>query len=194
MEHHDGIEQLLHNSRSGRPSDLDALLAAIRPWVRQQARLLLNPAFERRLDGSDIAQDVCLRAARGFAEFQGTRPAQFFAWIDRILHRVIIDEFERHRAGIRDLRREVAESRVLATLVQRESSPEQRAVRDEQAVALAGALEQLPPHQREVLEGRFFDQRSFAELATAMGKSEGALRVVCLRALRKLQELLGDEP
>ncbi len=194
MEQHDGIEHLLHTSRSGRPSDLEALLAAIRPWVRQQARLLLNPSVGRRLDGSDIAQEVCLRVARGFEDFQGTRPAQFFAWLDRILQRVIIDEFDRHGASARDIRREAAESGVLAKLVQRELSPDQRARRDERAVALAGALEQLPPHQRAVLEARFFDQQSFAELAASLGKSEGALRVVCLRALRKLQKILGDEP
>jgi RNA polymerase sigma factor (sigma-70 family) len=107
------------------------------------------------------------------------------AWVARIVRNAVADGGRHDRAGRRD-RRDRPGSTALARLA-RGSSPERRAARQEDAVRLAAALERLPEHQREVLRARFFEGLSFAEIGERTGKSEGALRVVCLRAIDRLR-------
>jgi RNA polymerase sigma factor (sigma-70 family) len=50
----------------------------------------------------------------------------------------------------------------------------------------------LPPDQRRVLEGRFFEQRSIRELAQELGRSEGAVKQLQFRALETLRNHMRD--
>jgi len=55
------------------------------------------------------------------------------------------------------------------------------------------ALEKLPSSQREVVELHWFQERPYAEVATIVGTSEGAVRVRAHRAYATLKQLLGSE-
>lgn len=63
----------------------------------------------------------------------------------------------------------------------------------ERSRLLHAALEQLPISQREVVELHWFQERPFAEVATIIGTSEGAVRVRAHRAYTTLKHLLGSE-
>jgi RNA polymerase sigma-70 factor (ECF subfamily) len=54
---------------------------------------------------------------------------------------------------------------------------------------MADALSRLPEDMQQVLLGRHVDGRSHAEIAAALGRTEGAVRMLYLRALRRLREL-----
>jgi RNA polymerase sigma factor (sigma-70 family) len=62
-------------------------------------------------------------------------------------------------------------------------------VLEEEALWLSEALERLSPNQRLVLELRFFDRLSAAQVAERVGKSAEAVRQDQHRALLRLQEL-----
>jgi RNA polymerase sigma-70 factor (ECF subfamily) len=51
----------------------------------------------------------------------------------------------------------------------------------------------LPAVQREVIELRFSEERSIREVAEAIGKTEGAVKQLQLRALRSLRDRMGDD-
>jgi len=55
------------------------------------------------------------------------------------------------------------------------------------------ALEKLPSSQREVVELHWFQERPYAEVATIVGTSAGAVRVRAHRAYATLKQLLGSE-
>jgi RNA polymerase sigma-70 factor (sigma-E family) len=57
---------------------------------------------------------------------------------------------------------------------------------------LAGALQQLPVRQRQVVVLRFFVDLSVSETAAVIGCSEGAVKTHCSRALARLRELLAE--
>jgi RNA polymerase sigma-70 factor (ECF subfamily) len=59
--------------------------------------------------------------------------------------------------------------------------------------ALLDALRLLRPDQQECLVLRFLQELSVAETATVMGRSEGAIKQLQLRAVRALAELLPEE-
>ena len=62
----------------------------------------------------------------------------------------------------------------------------------ERQALFAQMLDRLPPDQRRVLEGRFFEQRSIRELAQELGRSEGAVKQLQFRALETLRNHMRD--
>jgi len=45
----------------------------------------------------------------------------------------------------------------------------------------------LPANQRRVIQGRFVEERSIREIAKELGRSEGAVKQLQLRALQNLR-------
>ena len=64
----------------------------------------------------------------------------------------------------------------------------------ESAVWLERTLSALPPHYRQVLELRFLQGRSIREAAREMGRTEGAVKVMQLRALRAAAQTPATPP
>jgi RNA polymerase sigma-70 factor (ECF subfamily) len=61
----------------------------------------------------------------------------------------------------------------------------------ERKAILAEMVESLMPDQRMVIVRRFIEQRSIREVATELGRSEGAIKQLQLRALENLREKMG---
>ena len=59
------------------------------------------------------------------------------------------------------------------------------------SVLLGKLVQSLPDDQRRVVERRFVDQRSIREIAHEMGRSEGAIKQLQLRALQSLRARFG---
>lgn len=62
----------------------------------------------------------------------------------------------------------------------------------ERSVLLGKLVDALPEDQRHVIQRRFIDQRSIREIAHEMGRSEGAIKQLQLRALQTLRARLGS--
>ena len=60
----------------------------------------------------------------------------------------------------------------------------------EQSVMLGQLVDALSPDQRLVIMRRFIDQKSIREIALELGRSEGAIKQLQLRALDNLREKL----
>jgi RNA polymerase sigma-70 factor, ECF subfamily len=58
----------------------------------------------------------------------------------------------------------------------------------EQRAMLYQLVDTLPDDQRRVILRRFIGQRSLREIATELGRSEGAVKQLQLRALQNLRE------
>jgi RNA polymerase sigma-70 factor (ECF subfamily) len=108
------------------------------------------------------------------------RPAaSFSAWLYRIAGNLAADH---HRQGRRyaDAEPEGAS----------EAEPWDLAERRELAIQLSAAMEHLTEEQRLVLIGKYAEGWSTRDLASALGKSEGAVESMQHRALRRLGNLL----
>ncbi len=62
---------------------------------------------------------------------------------------------------------------------------------EEQAVKVRRALETLPEDYRQVIVWRYQEERSFAEIAERMGRTENAVRKLWFRAIERLEQALG---
>jgi RNA polymerase sigma-70 factor (ECF subfamily) len=194
-------EQMIQEARMGTDAVLGPLLDLYRNYLRLLARLEIGRQLQGKLDASDIVQETFLEAHRNFARFQGTSEPQFVSWLRQILAAKAANLL-RHYLGTqgRDVRleRELAtnldnSSRALGErLIGPWSSPSQQAVRREQSVLLADALERLPADYREVIVLRHLEGLSFPEVARCMGRSVDSVQKLWLRALARLRRSFGE--
>jgi RNA polymerase sigma-70 factor, ECF subfamily len=194
-------EQLIEEARIGAEADLGPLLDLYRNYLRLLARLEIGRRLQGKLDASDLVQETFLEAHRNFTRFQGSSEAQFVAWLRQILAAKVANLL-RHYLGTqgRDIRLEQQLALDLDNssrgfgekLVASLSSPSQQAVRREQAVLLADALERLPADYREVIVLRHLEGQSFPEVAQHMGRSVDSVQKLWLRALARLRRSFGE--
>ena len=126
-----------------------------------------------RADAEDITAEVFQRALEHLSQFEW-RGTPFVAWLFRIASHAIADHWA--RAG-----REAGAP--LGAMPATDPAFEHQ-------VALFQLVERLPGEQRRVIELRFGEGRSIQETAAAVGKSEGAIKQLQLRALRNLRKAM----
>jgi RNA polymerase sigma-70 factor (ECF subfamily) len=197
-------EQLLAGARRGDNGRLGELLQLYHNYLALLARTQIDLHLRGRADPSDLVQETLLEACRDFGQFRGQTEGEFMAWLRRILLHNLARTAEKHlKARKRDARREVPLRRLAeleessaafeSALVSRWSSPSAQAQRRELAALLADQLARLKPDYREVIVLRNLEGLSFEEVARRMGRQSGAVRMLWLRALDQLKQLLERE-
>jgi RNA polymerase sigma-70 factor (ECF subfamily) len=178
----------LERARRGDAGALGELLESYRPYLSVLARALHQQRLQARVDDSDLVQDALLEAHRNFAGFRGSTLEELTAWLRQIVVRAAVRRTRDHlTAGKRNATREQPLG-ARSDLPQAGSSPSDQAIRHEEAARVAAALGRLPDDMREVLLGRHLEGDSYAALAERLGRSEGAVRVLYTRALRRLRD------
>jgi RNA polymerase sigma-70 factor (ECF subfamily) len=185
------LRPLLERCRDGDPEALNALLGKLRPYLRLLVRSRLGPDLGRQSEASDLVQESLWRIYRGFRQFAGQGVPELLGWVGQIANHVVIGWERQQGADKRNRRREVCRGQAPAAAFSENSTPEQRLMQDEDAARLAEAMERLPEAYREVIQARIFDQLPFADISERTGKSVGALRVLCLRAIERLRKEMG---
>ena len=198
-------QELLDQVRRGEGAALDRLLGAHRDPLRRMIDLRLDPALSRRVDASDIVQDVLLEASRRLQDYLRNPAMPFHLWLRHIAKDHMIDAHRRHRqAQRRSLDREqpivpagLADQSSLelaGQFLDREMTPATAAVRHELQRRMQEAVAGLDEDDREIILMRHYEQLSNHEVAAALGLTEAAASMRHLRAVRRLREaLLGEQ-
>jgi RNA polymerase sigma-70 factor (ECF subfamily) len=196
-------EELLKQARAGNAPALGRLLELYRNYLAILARLQVGRRLQGKVDDSDLIQETYLEAHRHFDQFRGTSEAEMVSWLRQILAGVLANLVRRYvgtqRRDVR-LERQLAgeldeSSRALdGGLVAPHSSPSQLAVRREQGVLLADALQRLPEDYREVIVLSHLEGLKFPEVARRMGRTVPSVKNLWARALGKLRRALGENP
>ncbi|MEM8882650.1 MAG: sigma-70 family RNA polymerase sigma factor [Planctomycetota bacterium] len=186
-------EELIADARSGCGEALNELLSLYRAQVRYEAGMRLEGSLGAKLDGSDAAQNVLLRATERFDQFRGDSAGEFAAWLRTILNNHLRDEQRRYLGETRSVAREVPiedtdwvdENRqrlAVAEATGADVNAEQR----ELSLQVANALERMPERAREVLLMRNYEQLEWAEIARRLKTTPDAARMRWSRALHQL--------
>jgi RNA polymerase sigma-70 factor (ECF subfamily) len=193
-------ENLLREAKAGDPANLGRLLELYRRYLGLLARVQIGRRLQGKVDASDLVQETFLEAHRNFDRFRGGSEAEFVAWLRQILAGNLADMMRRFLgAKGRDVRLEreiqdaLDQSSMLLdrALVAPQSSPSQQAVRREQGVLLADALDRLPDDYREVLVLRHLEGLAFPEVAGRMGRSVDSVEKLWMRGLVRLRQIMG---
>ncbi len=198
------ISSLIARARSEGPASLGPLLEKYANYLRLLAITHIDAKLRARVSPSDIVQETNVDAHRSFAAFRGHSEGEFVAWLRTILVHNIARLVERHvLAEKRDVRREISLQRIGRSLerstirlhqllASREPSPSSQLLERERAVLLADHLAALPEHYRQVIVLRNLEGLPFATVARRMDRSEGAVRMMWLRAVNALKERISE--
>jgi len=186
----DDTLRLLLRARDGDAAALGQLLDQQRGHLHELASRLLDNRIRHRVDASDLVQQTCLSVHKKIAEFDGSNPAQFVAWL-RQIHEHNIQNAVRDQlhAG----RRAAGQDRPLANddiVDAGAESPSRRMSRQEDASRLCEVLDNLPADEREALRLRYVEGLSLADSAAALGLTRDALLWLIKRGLRRAREQL----
>jgi RNA polymerase sigma-70 factor (ECF subfamily) len=197
-------QELLTRATAGDPAAVNALLDRYREALRRMLGLRMDPALQRRVDASDIVQDVLVEANRRLTEYLASPKLPFHLWLRQIARDRLIDAHRRHRlAARRSLDREQPNEApatgdhsaldLVGLIADREITPATAATMRELELRFQAALATLDEADREVILMRHFERLSNQEVAAALELSEAAAGMRYLRAMRRLRVVLGDE-
>jgi RNA polymerase sigma-70 factor (ECF subfamily) len=146
----------------------------------------LNPPLLRYLRGrvgegaDDVAAAAWLDVARNLATFQGD-DTDFRRGLFTIARRRLVDELRRRGRRPEQLTGELVEARRLG---------DDPADRPDDLTAALSLVRLLPGDQADAVLLRVVVDLDVSGVAAVMGRSEGSVRVLTHRGLRRLQELL----
>ena len=203
-------DRLLREAADGRHESLGPLLESYRNYLTLLATSQLDDRLRVKVSASDLVQETMLHAFRDFDQFGGSNERQLLAWLRQILINRLHTFVQQHvLAKKRSMRREVSLEQMGVALgrstnnlqagwflADSDPSPSARAAQRETSVTLANHLSEMPAAYREVIVLRNLRGCSFPEVAEKMQRSNGAVRMLWLRAIAELQQRMngGDAP
>lgn len=138
--------------------------------------------LHNRADAEDAVEEAFVKAYRALGKFRGD--ARFSTWLYRIAVNHILNML---RKGSRLYSSDLDLDRVESPDKPTEASRQRKL-----QVAVALAIDKLPPRQRAIFHMRYEEERSHGEIAEILGLSEGAVKASYHHAVAKLRESLRD--
>ncbi len=186
---------------------------ALTPYIKAQNDHLLaviaqkmGAALKSKIEPQDILQEVLVSAFNSYDELDWSSRDPF-VWLCQLADRRIIDAHRRYvSAEKRSAKREVslnlksssaadaAEGEMIDLLVKSMTMPSAAFSRDQKAIRMQAAMAELPELGREAVRLRYVEGWASKEIAKELGKSDAAIRVLLSRTLKKLHEMIGDDP
>ena len=194
------VSQLIEAARAGDRAARDRLFELCRDYLGFIARSQIETWLRVKVDASDLVQQTMLEAHRDFERFQGGSEREWLAWLRKILSHNAAD-FVRHYRGTakREARREVrfrdpADSRASGAPEPAAGgvTPSQEFLQFDNELRATAAMALLPADYQEVILLRNLQRLPFNEVAERMDRSRPAVQMLWMRAIKKLQEVMGD--
>lgn len=188
------LATLIPQAVAGDEVALTALLERFGPEVARA--LHISPQWRSAVDADDVMQVTYLEAFLEISRFKGRDETSFLAWLRRIAEnnlRDAIKELERDKRPQNRIEAPLsADSYVsfMDRLAQTTTTPSRVASGRELQQMVEGALRQLPPDYERALRLFELEERNSIEVAEAMQRSPGAVRMLAARARDRLAEIL----
>lgn len=168
--------------RQDEPDQLSAFI----PQLRARAHGLIGPKLNPFVAPSDLLQETLLIAVRNFATVSGRPSRQVLAWLSQVMRHRLLRHLRKHR-------RELGGAVEGAPEVEPNASPRaalSRLVLVELRGELLDAIAALPEPERAVIVAIYKERVGTAEVARRLGRTEGAVRAIHQRAVKRLRKKL----
>ena len=179
------IEKLVIRSQRGNEEAFSLLFDHMYPRIRRYVDFRVNAE-----ETEDIVADVFLRVTNNLKKYTKTPKGNFSAWVFRIAHNMVIDFYRKKRDFLQLTDPETGV--VVFDVKDTALNPEERLIENEEHENVRAVLAGLSDTHREVLQLKYLEGFSHKEIAKIVGKSEGNIRVIQLRALRELRKFFPE--
>ncbi|ADB18698.1 RNA polymerase, sigma-24 subunit, ECF subfamily [Pirellula staleyi DSM 6068] len=194
-------QQLLDGVKQGDADAVNRLMERHRDSLRRLVQMRLDQKIQRRVDVSDVVQDVLVEANRRIKDYLNNPVMSFHLWLRQIAKDRIIDAHRRHRGSAKrsvDRERPIqvpagddrSTMELAAQICDRQLTPAAAATQHEMAQVVEQAIAKLGDQDCEIIVMRHYEQLSNQEIAQALGLSEPAASMRYLRAVRRLREMM----
>jgi RNA polymerase sigma-70 factor (subfamily 1) len=181
-------------------ADHGPALERFREYLHLLGRLQLDARGQGKVDLSGVVQQTLLEAHQAWEQLHHWGEDRQAAWLRQALANNLTDEVRKLGTARRDVGLECSldqaleksSARLESWLADNGSSPSARAARNEQLLALAGALARLAPDQRTAFELRHLYGCSLDIVAQRMQRSKEAAAKLLFRGLKRLREALDE--
>ena len=169
--------------------DFDSVVSLYRPRIFRFALASLRD----RDDADTVTQDCFLRAYQARERFR--RDCSLETWLMQIAVNLVRDRVRNQRLQFwkRSQRDSISPEEMANALHNKECSPEQQILLNEQVRGVWRAAERLPEKQRTVFLLRFVEGMDLLDIAAATGMKEGTVKTHLFRALNTVRECLGGK-
>ncbi|WP_254507512.1 sigma-70 family RNA polymerase sigma factor [Anatilimnocola floriformis] len=196
-------QELLAGAKQGDSAAVNNLMDRHRDSLRRMVQMRLDHKVQRRVDVSDVVQDVLVEANRRLQDYIANPVMPFHLWLRQIAQDRIIDAHRRHRGSAkRSVDREQpmlvagaddhSTMQLAAQLCDPQMTPGAAATQKEMVQAVELAITKLDDVDCEIIIMRHFEQLSNQEIAQALGLTEPAASMRYLRAIKRLRALLNE--
>lgn len=193
-------ETLLKKAMDGDRAALVDLLEQVGPQVRARIAPKVSGHLQTSVDVDDLMQVTYIEAVTRLDHFKGGGASGFLAWLTRLAENNLIDAVRALEAARRpDPHKRVSIARnseqsmiaLVEVLGITTTTPSRHAAMGEGLRALNVALSQLPPDYEKVVRMYDLEGRPVEEVASEMGRTQGAVYMLRARAHERLKELMG---
>jgi len=168
-------------------------------FTRHQPALLFwatyqLPACARgKLDPADLVQQTLLEVLAAPEKLAGRPDHEVLAYLRRALTNNITDASRKYaRDGFSPDIAGQSSISIAKWLEAPDTSPSERAARNEKFERLAAAIIGLPDDQRVAVEMRYLQGMKVKDIAAVFGRSEGAVSLLLHRALTSMRDVLAE--
>jgi RNA polymerase sigma-70 factor (ECF subfamily) len=132
-------------------------------------------------DAQDLTQEVFMKAWQALPKYKKSK-TPLLGWLFTISHNRVIDYYrtKKDHAYIKD-----------EIITDTNKSPEKLVEAQFTQQELRRVILQLPEDQQQVILLGFIEGLGYGEIAATLNKTEGNIRVITYRALKKMREILG---
>ena len=164
----------------------------------------LDQKIQRRIDVSDVVQDVLVEANRRLQRYLSDPIMPFHLWLRQIAKDRIIDAHRRHRVSAKrsvDREQQLAPPRgydqssvhLASLLGDDQLTPAAAAVQQELAQRVEETIAQLEERDCEIIVMRHYEHLSNQEIGEVLNLTEPAASMRYLRAIRRLKKLMTEQ-
>ena len=130
----------------------------------------------------DTVADIFVKAWEKLDSYKSHRGVPFAAWLFRIARHAVIDVYRSQR-GYEEIPETIEDTDVF-------NQAEHVTVRRDRIRIVRAAMDKLPRRYREILLLTFVSELPHSAVAQLLNTSEGSVRILKMRALRKLEDFL----
>ncbi|MFK7767350.1 MAG: sigma-70 family RNA polymerase sigma factor [Mariniblastus sp.] len=196
-------KQLIAQAKDGDESAVNQLMDRHRNSLRQLVRMRLDQKIQKRVDVSDVVQDVLVEANRRLTRYLADPAMPFHLWLRQIAKDRIIDAHRRHRVSAKrsvDREQQMVAPRgydhssiqLASMLGDGRLTPAAAALQKEMARKVEQSISKLDQKDCEIIIMRHYEHLTNQEIGQLLELTEPAASMRYLRAIKRLKQVMQD--